>query len=110
MDEGLRMLFHHGGQAAGNHEFPYTFPSKQTLISLTVCGFAAYLLVRHKGNLSLRITATLLVITLFLLVGISRVYFYVQFPSDVLAGYIFGRCLAQLKRDSARDSSYAEQK
>lgn len=90
LDEGLRMLFHRVGQAAGNHEFPYTFPSEQTLISLTVCGFAAYLLVRHKGNLSIRISATLLVITLCLLVGISRVYFYVQFPSDVLAGYVFG--------------------
>lgn len=90
LDEGLRVLFHRVGHAVGNHVFPYTFPSEQTLISLTVCGFAAYLLVRHKGNLSIRITATLLVITLCLLVGISRVYFYVQFPSDVLAGYVFG--------------------
>ncbi|MNE76761.1 PAP2 superfamily protein [compost metagenome] len=38
----------------------------------------------------IRITATLLVITLCLLVGISRIFFDVQFPSDVIAGYVFG--------------------
>ena len=90
LDEGLRSLFHRVGPANVKYEFPYTFPSEQTLISLTVCGFAAYLLVRHKGNLKVRIVATLLVITLCLLVGISRVFFYIQLPSDVLAGYVFG--------------------
>ncbi|NOU62750.1 phosphatase PAP2 family protein [Paenibacillus sp. LMG 31461] len=90
LDEGLRMLFQHVGPSTGSHEFPYTFPSEQTLISLTVCGFAAYLLVRHKGNLSIRLTVTLVVITLCLLVGISRIFFYVQYPSDVVAGYVFG--------------------
>ncbi|WP_410513588.1 phosphatase PAP2 family protein [Paenibacillus sp. BR2-3] len=30
------------------------------------------------------------VILLCLLVGLSRIYFEVQFPSDVVAGYVFG--------------------
>lgn len=90
LDEGLRVIFQHIRPSTVSPEFPYTFPSEKTLISLTVCGFAAYLLVRHKGNLSIRIITTLLVTMLCLLVGISRIYFYVQFPSDVLAGYLFG--------------------
>ncbi|OCT12259.1 alkaline phosphatase [Paenibacillus pectinilyticus] len=90
LDEGLRSLFQRVGPAAVIVDFPYSFPSEQTLLSLTVCGFAAYLLVRHKGNVKVRLAATLFVVLLCLLVGISRVYFYVQNPSDVLAGYLFG--------------------
>ncbi|MBP1964270.1 VTT domain-containing protein [Paenibacillus aceris] len=90
LDEGLRAFFHRIGPSSSSYLFPYTFPSEQTLISLTVCGFAAYLLVRHHANLLARIAATLLVILLCLLVGISRIFFDVQYPSDVIAGYIFG--------------------
>jgi len=88
LDEGLRLLFHRTGPAGSL--FPYTFPSEQTLISLTVCGFAAFLLVRHYGGLKTRIAAILTVAVLCLLVGISRVFFNVQYPSDVVAGYVFG--------------------
>ncbi|OPH57921.1 alkaline phosphatase [Paenibacillus ferrarius] len=90
MDEGLRSWFHRSGPTSNIYPFPYTFPSEQTLISITVCGFAAYLLVRHHANLKVHITATLLVIMLCLLVGISRIFFDVQYPSDVIAGYTFG--------------------
>ncbi|MCY9669859.1 VTT domain-containing protein [Paenibacillus alginolyticus] len=90
LDEGLRALFHRIGPSSTNYPFPSTFPSEQTLISLTVCGFAAYLLVRHQVKLKFRITATLLVILLCLLVGVSRIFFDVQYPSDVIAGYAFG--------------------
>ncbi|OCT14366.1 hypothetical protein A8709_26475 [Paenibacillus pectinilyticus] len=65
-DEGLRMLFNRVGPAAINHGFPYTFPSEQSLISLTVCDFAAYLLVRNIGNLKVRISVTFYVILLCL--------------------------------------------
>lgn len=87
--EGLRMLFHRTGPEPVGLQFPYTFPSEQTLNSLTVCGFAAFLLVRHYGNVKIQITATLFVFILCLLVGISRIFFNVQYPSDVAAGYIF---------------------
>jgi len=90
LDEGLRMLFHRTGPEPVGFQLPYTFPSEQTLISLTVCGFSAYLWVRHYGNVIIRITATLFVVILCLLVGISRIYFNVQYPSDVVAGYVFG--------------------
>ncbi len=90
LDEGLRMLFHRTGPEPVGFQFPYTFPSEQTLISLTVCGFSAFLWVRHYGNAKIRIIATLFVIILCLLVGISRIFFNVQYPSDVVAGYVFG--------------------
>ncbi|MCD9025246.1 bifunctional DedA family/phosphatase PAP2 family protein [Cohnella silvisoli] len=88
LNEGLHLLFHRAGPTGILAEF--TFPSEQTLLSLTVCGFAAYLLVRHYGNLKTRVLATSLVIILCLLVGISRIFFNVQYASDVAAGYVFG--------------------
>jgi membrane protein DedA with SNARE-associated domain/membrane-associated phospholipid phosphatase len=90
LDEGLRLLFHRTGPTPEGLQYPYTFPSEQTLISLTVCGYAGYLLVRHYGNAKIRITTTLLVAIVCLLVGISRIFFNVQYPSDVVAGYVFG--------------------
>ena len=89
LEEVLRMLFHRTGPEPVGFQFPYTFPSEQTLNSLTVCGFAAFLLIRHYGNVKIRITATLFVFILCILVGISRIFFNVQYPSDVAAGYIF---------------------
>jgi membrane-associated phospholipid phosphatase len=37
-----------------------------------------------------RIVAPVTVVVITLLVGISRVYFDLQYPSDVVAGYVFG--------------------
>ncbi|BFH62581.1 bifunctional DedA family/phosphatase PAP2 family protein [Paenibacillus azoreducens] len=90
LDEGLRLLFHRIGPASIGSNSPYTFPSEQTLISMTVCGFAAYLLIRHYGNALIRAVAIFFVVFLCLLVGISRVYFNIQYPSDVVSGYVFG--------------------
>jgi membrane protein DedA with SNARE-associated domain/membrane-associated phospholipid phosphatase len=88
LNECLQLLFHRTGPTDLISDF--TFPSEQTLISLTICGFAAFLLVRHYGNLKTRVLASSLVIILCLLVGISRIFFNVQFASDVVAGYVFG--------------------
>ncbi|WP_025688616.1 bifunctional DedA family/phosphatase PAP2 family protein [Paenibacillus zanthoxyli] len=90
LDAGLRMLFHRPGPVAAGVQVFNTFPSEETLTSLTVCGFSAFLLLRHYSESLIRISVTLTVILLCLLVGISRVYFNVQFPSDVAAGYVFG--------------------
>lgn len=89
-DEALRVLFHRVGPEPSAEPFPYTFPSEQTLITLTVIGFAAFLIFRHYGDYKLRLAAVLLVLLVSTLVGISRIYFDVQYPSDVVAGYVFG--------------------
>ncbi|AKG34455.1 bifunctional DedA family/phosphatase PAP2 family protein [Paenibacillus durus] len=90
LDSGLRMLFHRPGPVAAGVQVFNTFPSEETLTSLTVCGFSAFLLLRHYSESLIRISVTLTVILLCLLVGVSRIYFNVQFPSDVAAGYVFG--------------------
>ncbi|WP_136605532.1 bifunctional DedA family/phosphatase PAP2 family protein [Paenibacillus dokdonensis] len=90
LDEGLRVLFHRPGPVAAGFQLFNTFPSEETLTSITVCGFSGFLLLRHYNKRLIRIPVILAVILICLLVGISRIYFKVQFPSDVVAGYVFG--------------------
>ncbi|MDP1511890.1 VTT domain-containing protein [Paenibacillus ottowii] len=85
-DEGFRRLFHRIGPSS----LINTFPSEQTLITVIFLGFAAYLIVRHVKMAGVQMGASLLVLTVAFLVGISRIYFNIQYPSDVVAGYVFG--------------------
>jgi membrane protein DedA with SNARE-associated domain len=85
-DVGLRRLFHR----VGPNNLLNSFPSEQTLLTIIFLGFATYLLVRHVSITWVRTIAFLLVIAVSFLVGISRIYFDIQYPSDVVAGYIFG--------------------
>lgn len=83
---GLRGLFHRIGPLGSVD----TFPSEHTLIVLSAFGFAAYLFVRHRGRGQIRSALTIVVLVVSLFVGISAVFLDVQFPSDVVAGYVFG--------------------
>ncbi len=85
-DEGLRRLFHRTGPTS----LINTFPSEQTLITIIFLGFAAFLIVRHVKITWVRAGAFLIVLAAAFLVGISRIYFDIQYPSDVVAGYVFG--------------------
>jgi membrane protein DedA with SNARE-associated domain len=85
-DEGLRRLFHRTGPSSQIN----TFPSEQTLITVIFLGFAAYLIVRHVKWARIHTAAFLLVLAVAFLVGVSRIYFDIQYPSDVAAGYVFG--------------------
>jgi membrane protein DedA with SNARE-associated domain/membrane-associated phospholipid phosphatase len=88
LNEGLQALFHRTSPTG--IRFDFTFPSEQTLLSLTVYGFAAFSLVRHSGNLKIRALASSLAIILCLLVGVSQIFSNAQYASDVVAGYVFG--------------------
>jgi membrane protein DedA with SNARE-associated domain len=90
LDKVLRNLFHRLGPIPNQLKLPYTFPSEQTLLTLAVYGFSAYLLFRHYGTVWARIVAPFTVVVIALLVGISQIYSDLQYPSDVVAGYVFG--------------------
>lgn len=90
LDDGLRLLFHRPGPVSAGVRLFNTFPSEETLISLTVCGFSAFLLLRHYSYRFVRLPIIAGVIIVCLAIGITRVYFRLQYPSDVFAGYVFG--------------------
>jgi undecaprenyl-diphosphatase len=66
----------------------YSFPSGHAMVSMVVYATAAYLLEAafSKYRWAFRSVAAALII----LIGLSRVFIGVHWPSDVLAGYIGG--------------------
>ncbi|WP_379160867.1 bifunctional DedA family/phosphatase PAP2 family protein [Paenibacillus sp. sgz5001063] len=90
LDDGLRRLFHRPGPVAAGFQLFNTFPSEETLTSITVCGFSAFFILRHYKNKLVRVAVITAVLFVCLLIGVSRIYLQVQFPSDVVAGYVFG--------------------
>jgi membrane-associated phospholipid phosphatase len=67
-----------------------SFPSGHALYAVSVFGGLAVLLTARIRNLLLQVAIWLVAISLILLVGVSRVYLGVHYPSDVLAGYAIG--------------------
>lgn len=76
------------------HAAHSSFPSGHSMTAMTVYAILAYLIVRLEPSRRLR-RLTLGIFTLVvLLVGLSRLYLGVHYPSDVLAGYFIGFCWA----------------
>jgi undecaprenyl-diphosphatase len=67
-----------------------SFPSGHALYAASMFGGLAVLLTARIRNPLLQLAIWFVAITLILLVGLSRVYLGVHYPSDVLAGYAIG--------------------
>ena len=65
----------------------YSFPSGHTMASFATAGALLFM-----GQKKIGICAVLLAV----LMGISRMYFYVHFPTDVLAGAVLGVACGRL--------------
>ena len=67
-----------------------SFPSGHALYAASLFGGLAALLSPRLKHPALRLAVWALAIALILLVGVSRIYLGVHYPSDVLAGYSIG--------------------
>ncbi len=65
----------------------FSFPSGHAMASLSFYGFFIYLINNNKYNKKTKIISSILLSTLILLIGISRIYLGVHYASDVLAGF-----------------------
>jgi len=72
------------------HEPSYSFPSGHGFVAITFYGLAAYFLIRAAKNRPLKILYGFFGLAIVLMIGFSRIYLGVHWPSDVLASYASG--------------------
>jgi undecaprenyl-diphosphatase len=93
LNELLKRLFHRARPALKlrrAHATGYSFPSGHAMMTLSTYGTLAYL-VSRRGNLTKHPAARLIwtpALLVCALVGSSRVYLEVHYPTDVLAGWL----------------------
>ena len=66
----------------------YSFPSGHSLGSFCFYGALAAILAARTEKIWLKIVVWISAVFLILLIGISRIYLGVHYPSDVLAGFV----------------------
>lgn len=65
----------------------YSFPSGHALFAVCFYGALAWLVVARMRERSIKILIWFLAVPIVLLIGLSRIYLGVHYPSDVIAGY-----------------------
>jgi undecaprenyl-diphosphatase len=75
------------GLAAPNS---FSFPSGHALVALCFYGVLAYLVNSRIRSFGVRTGIRATAVFIFLVIGFSRIYLGVHYPSDVAAGYVAG--------------------
>lgn len=71
-------------------ETGYSFPSGHSMVSFCVYGFVAYTFSRNFSSIRQRGLVFSVAGIVVALIGISRIYLGVHYPTDVLAGFVAG--------------------
>jgi undecaprenyl-diphosphatase len=94
LDAGLKLTFARARPTPFYDYYPapssYSFPSGHALFSVCFFGGLAVLLTHRLDNRVAQAMVWLIAIAIILLIGGSRVYLGVHYPTDVLGGYAVG--------------------
>ncbi len=66
------------------------FPSEQAFMAVVAYGFAAFIYLRHTNKAWLKPVIVIIGLSICLFTGLGEILYQTQYPSDVLAGYVFG--------------------
>lgn len=84
----------------------YSFPSGHAMISMVVYTTLAYLIVGLDPPRPVKRATVALAAAIIVLIGVSRLYLGVHYPTDILAGYAVGFAWATLCAFNLRAISY----
>lgn len=91
LEAGLRYLFQHIGSIGSTlTRIIYALPNEQSFLSIAVFGMIGFLLIRHSKNVWSYVVIPLVILSLSIIIGINIIIFGADYPSDVIAGYVFG--------------------
>jgi membrane-associated phospholipid phosphatase len=68
----------------------FSYPSGHAMGSLIYYGFLGYLVVRSRRRRPIKVFLGIAFVSIILLIGFSRIYLGVHYPSDILAGFSAG--------------------
>lgn len=77
-------------------ETGFSFPSGHSMVSLTIYGLVIYFIYKNIKNKYIKYTLIIILSLLTLLIGISRIYLGVHYPSDVIGGFFISFCYLYL--------------
>ena len=98
LNESLKLIFHRprpalpwsfGGLAAPP-EHTFSFPSGHAFFALALYGVLAYVAFERPASPQRRLGFIAVALFTALAIGLSRIYFGMHHPTDVLAGYLAG--------------------
>jgi membrane protein DedA with SNARE-associated domain len=88
----LRLIFKRLGPSGLSliETIKYTFPSKQSFMTIVAYGFLCFLIIRHTKRNWMGTASVVITIIICFLGGLSPLFYQIQYPSDIYAGYVFG--------------------
>jgi membrane-associated phospholipid phosphatase len=99
LNELLKAYFHRDRPTTALfHQYGLSFPSGHAMMSMAYYGCLAWLVVQHSHRWGVAVA----LVCFAFLIGLTRVYFHVHYPTDVTAGWAGGAAWLVLLRTGIR--------